>query len=272
MTAAMEIDTGTSDLLAERRGRVLVLKMNRPTARNALSLEMIEGLEGQLAGAEADNSIGCVVLTGADGAFCAGGDVKAMTTAGEEQTSPGWVPRQRHFQRATSGKLFLMPKPTIAAINGPAAGAGFSLAMACDLRTMSADTFLTTAFSKVGLSGDFGGAYFATQLLGTAKARELFYFSERIASAEALQLGLVNRVLPANDLMAATLELAERLAAGPSIALGFMKENLNRALMASALECLDVEAALHVASATTADHREAAAAFVEKRSPVFSGR
>ena len=266
------IDTGTDDLLARREGRVLVLTMNRPAARNALSIPMLDALEDQLARAEADRDVGCIVLTGTEGAFCAGGDVKAMTVAGEDQTSPSWVPRQRHYQRATSGKLFEMPKPTIAAINGPAAGAGFSLAMACDLRTMATTTFLTTAFAKVGLSGDFGGTYFASQLLGSAKARELFYLSDRVTAEEALRIGLANWLHEPDRLLDATLEVAARLASGPAIALGFMKENLNRALTSPAGECLDIEAALHISCTTTSDHREAAAAFVEKRTPVFGGR
>lgn len=267
----IRIDTGTDDLLAQREGRVLILSMNRPMARNALSLEMVTAMEEQLARGEADNEIACIVLTGTEGAFCAGGDVTAMAVAGEDETSPSWLQRQRRLQQATAGKLFTMPKPTIAAINGPAAGAGFSLAMACDLRTMSTDALLTTAFAKIGLSGDFGGTYFISQLIGTAKARELFYLSDRIMADEALQLGLVNRLYAPDVLLEETLALAARLASGPSIAVGFMKENLNRALLSSVADCLDTEAALHIACLTTGDHREAAAAFVEKRPPVFKG-
>lgn len=272
MTSRTEcIDTGTPDLLALRSERVLVLTMNRPQSRNALSIEMLEAIEQQLAVAESDRSIGCIVLTGAERGFCAGGDIKAMTGAGEHQISATFIQRQQHLQRATSGKLFAMPKPTLAVINGPAAGAGLSLAMACDLRTMSSETFLITAFAKLGLSGDFGGTYFVSQLVGSAKARELFYFSERVSADEALRLGLTNRLFKPAELMEESLALAKKLASGPGLALGFMKENLNRALTASADECLDVEATLHISCAATQDHREAATAFLEKRVPIFEG-
>ena len=266
------IDTGTPDLLASRHDRVLILTMNRPTSRNALSTAMLNALERQLTCAESDVQIGCIVLTGAAGAFCAGGDVKAMASGQENMSGTAKVQLQRKIQRDTAGKLFAIMKPTIAAINGPAAGAGLSLALACDLRTMASEAFLMTAFGRVGLSGDFGGTYFLSQLVGTAKAREICYLSERIAAAEALQLGLTNRVFNASELIEETLALATRLASGPSIALGFMKENLNRALVATPEECLDLEATHHIYCTTTRDHHEAAAAFVEKREPLFEGR
>ena len=266
------IDTGTPDLLARRHGRVLLLTMNRRASRNALSLAMLEALEEQLALAETDDRVGCIVLTGAEGAFCAGGDVKAMAAGQEDRTGAAKVQHQRMIQRGTAGKLFAISKPTIAAINGPAAGAGLSLALACDLRTIAAEAFLTTAFAKVALSGDFGGTYFLTQIVGTAKAREICYLSERVSSAEALHLGLVNRVFDLAALHDETLALATRLASGPSIALGYMKENLNRALLATPEECLDLEATHHIHCTTTRDHQEAAAAFVDKRVPLFEGR
>ena len=268
----IEIDTGTQDLLAYKRGRVLVLTMNRPAARNALSLDMLEAMSTQLTRAECDSDVGCVMLTGAEGAFCAGGDVKAMSVPGVEHASPAWITRQQQLQRSTSGMLFEIPKPTIAAVNGPAAGAGFGLATACDLRTMSTATFLITSFAKVALSGDFGGSFFLSQIVGTAKARELYFLSDRIAAEEALRIGLANRLYAPDALFESTLALAERLASGPSVALGFMKGNLNRALIAPANECLDVEASFHIACTMTADHREAATAFAEKRDPVFRQR
>ena len=266
------IDTGTPDLLAKLHGKVLILTMHRPAARNAFSPAMLEALEYQLALAEFDDRVGCIVLTGAEGAFCAGGDVKAMAAEQEGRTGAAMIQHQRKIQRGTAGKLFAMLKPTIAAINGPAAGAGLSLALACDLRTISSETFFTTAFAKVGLSGDFGGTYFLSQLVGTSRAREICYLSERVPAVEALQLGLVNRVFGREQLLAETLVLAERLASGPTIALGYMKDNLNRALLATPEECLDLEATNHIYCTTTRDHEEAASAFVSKRQPVFEGR
>jgi 2-(1,2-epoxy-1,2-dihydrophenyl)acetyl-CoA isomerase len=166
-----------------------------------------------------------------------------------------------------------MPKPVIAALPGAAAGAGFALALACDLRIAAENAVLLTSFARVGFSGDYGGSFFATQLVGAAKARELYYLSERVSAQEALRLGLVNRVVPASELEKATRELALRLANGPTVAYRYMKENINRAASgADVLECLDLEATHHVHTGLTEDHREAARAFVEKREPTFKGR
>lgn len=272
-----QIDTKTQDLLADLADNgVLTLTLNRPEARNAMSGEMNAALAQQLAWAELAREVKVVVLTGAGQGFCAGGDVKGMNSrnagGGGEETIDEAIHRQRVNQRATAGRLFKMPKPTIAALPGPAAGAGFSLAMACDLRIMASSAILTTAFAKVGFAGDYGGTYFLTQLVGAAKARELYFLSDRISADEALRLGLANWVVAPEDLAAKTGEIAGRLASGPTIAYRYMKENLNRAMAGEVDECLDLEATHHVHCGQTADHKEAAKAFVEKRAPVFSGR
>jgi 2-(1,2-epoxy-1,2-dihydrophenyl)acetyl-CoA isomerase len=271
------VDTGTDELQARVDERVLILTMNRPERRNAMSGPMLQAMSQALADAEHDPEIGCVVLTGAGGAFCAGGDVKGMAQrneagAGRRATLDEAIASQRNMQRATAGKLYEMPKPTIAALPGAAAGAGLSLALACDLRIASENAILLTAFAKVGFSGDYGGTFFMTQLIGAAKARELYFLSERVDAKEAERLGLVNRVVPAADLEQQTLDLARRLASGPSIAYRYMKENLNRAVGGEMGECLDLEATHHVHTGLTEDHREAAKAFVEKRTPTFKGR
>jgi 2-(1,2-epoxy-1,2-dihydrophenyl)acetyl-CoA isomerase len=199
-----------------------------------------------------------------------------MAAAGDgtvgNNTIDGAIHRQRLNQRATSGRLFRMPKPTLASIPGPAAGGGMSLALACDMRVMASTAFMTTAFARVGFSGDYGGSYFLTQLVGSAKARELYYLSERIPAAEALRLGLVNWVVEPDQLAARTREIARRLAAGPTVAYRYMKENLNRAMAGNVEDCLDLEATHHVHCGQTEDHREATKAFVDKREPVFKGR
>ncbi len=273
--ASRTIDTGTHDLLAELDEGVLTLTLNRPEARNAMSRAMNEALAAQLAAAELDHEVKCIVLTGAGKGFCAGGDVKGMAARGDgtvgSNTIDAAIHRQRVNQRATAGKLFQMPKPTIASLPGAAAGAGFSLALACDLRVMSTSAILTTAFAKVGFSGDYGGTYFLTQLVGSAKARELYYLSERVSAEEALRLGLANWICAPEELATRTREIARRLAAGPTVAYRYMKENLNRAMAGTADECLDLEATHHVHCGQTEDHREAARAFVEKREPVFRG-
>ena len=274
---ARTIDTGTVHLLATVEDRVATLTMNRPERRNAFSGEMLAGLARALDDAESARDVGCVVLTGTAGAFSAGGDVKGMdernSSAGEGPGIDARIHAQRLSQRATAGRIYTMPKPVIAALPGAAAGAGFALAMACDLRIASANAVLITSFARVGFSGDYGGTYFATQVVGAARARELYYLSERVSAEDALRIGLVNRVVPAAELERAARELAQRLAHGPAVAYRYMKENINRAASgADVFDCLDLEATHHVHTGLTEDHREAARAFVEKREPTFKGR
>ncbi len=274
--AAEEIETGTNDLLASLDEGVLTLTMNRPEARNAMSGAMTGALADQLAAAELNADVRCIVLTGAGKGFCSGGDVKAMAGGGGESavrtTLDGAIHAQRVNQRATAGKLFKMPKPTVASLPGAAAGAGLGLALACDLRIMASNAILTTAFARVGFSGDYGGTYFMTQLVGSAKARELYFLSERVSAEEALGLGLTNWVCEPEELDDKTRELASRLASGPTVAYRYMKENLNRAMAGDVDDCLDLEATHHIHTGMTEDHREAVKAFVAKQDPVFKGR
>ena len=271
------IDTGTDDLLAEVDEGVATLTMNRPERRNAMSRAMNEALARVLAEVETADDVGCVVLTGAGGAFCAGGDVKGMASggdggAGTPTTYDAGVHRQRLNQRAISQRLYEMPKPTIAALPGPAAGAGLSIALACDLRYAVPNTILTTAFAKVGFAGDYGGTWFLTRLVGSGKARELYYFSDKLNAEDAERLGIVNAIFPIETFTDEVAERARRLAAGPTVAYRYMKENLNRAVHGELGECLDMEAAHHIRTGQTEDHKEAAKAFVEKRQPTFHGR
>ncbi len=270
-----KIETGTEHLLANESDGVAILTMNRPERRNALSGEMLDGMARALDHAERSAHVRCIVLTGAGGGFCAGGDVKGMAAGGGGSNGPTLDERihaQRLSQRNTAGRIYLMPKPVIAMLPGPAAGAGLSLALACDMRVMADTAVITTAFAKVGFSGDYGGTFFLSQLVGSGKARELYYLSERVDAAECLRLGIANRVVAAADLERVTLDIARRLAAGPTVAYRYMKENFNRASSADVIECLDLEATHHIHTGLTQDHREAAKAFVEKREPTFSGR
>jgi 2-(1,2-epoxy-1,2-dihydrophenyl)acetyl-CoA isomerase len=216
------LETGTGELLASLDAGVLTLTLHRPEALNAMSRAMNDALAEQLARAELDSEVKCIVITGAGRGFCAGGNVKGMAASGDgtvgNNTIDGAIHRQRLNQRATSGRLFRMPKPTLAAIPGPAAGGGMSLALACDMRVMASTAFMTTAFARVGFSGDYGGSYFLTQLVGSAKARELYYLSDRIPAAECLRLGLVTGVVEPDQLQAKTREIALRLANGPTVA------------------------------------------------------
>lgn len=270
------INTGTEDLLASLDNGIATLILNRPDARNAMSGEMNTALQSLLADFELDPRVKCIVLTGAGKGFCAGGDVKGMAASGDgtvgDNTIDGAIHRQRINQRATAGKLYKMPKPTIAALPGAAAGAGLSLALACDLRIMSSSAIMTTAFARVGFSGDYGGTYFMTQLIGAAKARQLYFLSDRVSAAEALTLGLTNWVCDPNELQEKTLEIATRLANGPTVAYRYMKENLNRAINGDVDDCMDLEATHHVHCGQTEDHRNATKAFVAKQEPVFHGK
>ncbi len=272
-----ELETGTDDLLVRTEGRVAVLTLNRPEARNALTPAMYDGFATVLPAIAADPGIGAVMLTGAGGAFCAGGDVKAMANR-KAPGSPGGMTIEdriddlRRRQEGVSLALYQLPKPVVGAIPGPAAGAGLSIALACDVRIMADSAFLTTAFAKVGFSGDFGGSWFLTQMVGTAKARELYYTARRVTADEALQIGIINRVAPTGSFEEESLAFASEIAAGPPIAHRLMKENLNRAVQHDLAECLAGEAVAMTRAGQTEDHREAAKAFVEKRDPVFKGR
>ena len=270
------IDTGTDHLLADLTGGILTLTFNRPEARNALSSELLQALGSQLADGEINPEVRCVVITGTGAAFCAGGDVKAMSETnsnGAKSTLDTLIQRQRLNQRATSGRLYKMPKPTLAALPGPAAGAGLSIALACDLRIMSSTAFMTTAFAKVGFAGDYGGSLFMSQLVGTAKARELYFLSDRISAKEAEDLGLTNWVVAPEALQESAADIAQKLANGPTVAYSYMKENLARALTSADVhDCLDLEASHHIHCGGTDDHKNAVEAFIEKRAPVFEGR
>ena len=217
-----------------------------------------------------------MVITGTGAAFCAGGDVKAMSETnsnGAKSTLDTLIQRERLNQRATSARLDKMPKPTLADVPGPAAGAGLSIALACDLRIMSSTAFMTTAFAKVGFAGDYGGSLFMSQLVGTAKARELYFLSDRISAKEAEDLGLTNWVVEPEALQESAAGIAQKLANGPTVAYSYMKENLARALTSADVhDCLDLEASHHIHCGGTDDHKNAVEAFIEKRAPVFEGR
>ncbi len=276
--AKQTIDTGTDDCLAHIEDNVAVITLNRPQARNAMSGPMTGALERALDHAERSPEVRAVVVTGAGGAFCAGGDVKGMASGGDagsggrSATLDERIHNQRLNQRNTAGRMYLMPKPVIASLPGAAAGAGFSLALAADLRIMADTAFITSAFAKVGFSGDYGGTYFLSHLVGQGKAKEIYYLSDRVSAEECLRLGIANQVVPAAELADATMALARRLAAGPPIAYRYMKENFNRVAQGGDVtECLDLEATHHVHAGLSEDHKNAARAFVEKQTPVFNG-
>lgn len=276
---ARDIDTGSDDLLARIEGNVGIITFNRPERRNALSNGIYDGFAAALPVMAADSDVSVVMVTGNGGAFCAGGDVKGMheaNSSGDGRVGqPSGIEDRLAFlrkrQRQLSLALHEFPKPVIAALPGAAAGAGLSIALAADIRLAAERAIVVTAFANVGASGDFGGSWFLTQLVGTAKAKELYFTSPRLSAEQALDLGIVNQVLPDDGFDAAALAWCQDMAQRAPIALRYMKENLNRALHADLATALDAEAAAMVRTMGTADHREAAAAFVEKRKPNFTG-
>ena len=262
----------SDDLLETIEDGIATLTMNRPKARNALTSEMMAGLSSSLARLAEDPSVRVVVLTGAGGAFCSGGDVKSFAANVDADINLNLRMQELRRRMDVSRLLHEMPKPTLAVIPGPAAGAGFSLAMACDMRIAVDTAKLTTAFSKVGLSGDFGGSYFLTKLVGAAKARELYFTADVVLGKQAEAMGMVNKSVPEDELPGVATAMAKHLASLPTIAIGYMKKNLNMALEGSLSDVLDWEANQMVRSFETEDHKGAAKAFVEKRAPVFNGR
>src|SRR4051794_20487215 len=225
---------------------VATLTLNRPDRLNALATPIMEGLLEALPRLGGDTAVGAIVLTGAGRAFCAGGDVKRMAEEPVARSTEDDVARLRG-RMEVSRLLHEIPKPTIAMVNGPAAGAGLAIALACDLRIAAESARFVTAFAKVGFSGDFGGSYFLSKLVGTGRARELYFTAEPLDASQALALGIVNRVVPDEELGSATMAFAAKLARGPRIALAAMKQNLNAAESGSLAELLDREAEGQVA-------------------------
>lgn len=257
-------------LLEQRDGAVVTLTLNRPERRNALSKEMAQELLQALRRLQADESVGVLLLTGSGKGFCAGGDVKAMSDQDPSNLEQQAVALRERSEIARL--LHEMPKITIAMVNGAAVGAGLAMALACDLRFGAAGAKLSTAFVSVGLAGDFGGSFFLTRLVGTAKARELYFTGETLSAQQALRLGLLNRLYDEADLMPETQAFAAALAQGPRAAYGHMKRALNAAESGTLASVLDIESWGQCRCRQTEDHAEAVRAFAEKRAPVFQGR
>jgi enoyl-CoA hydratase/carnithine racemase len=267
----IEVDTGTSELLCEIRDRVALITLNRPEARNALSDRLTPALRRMIKQCGDDPKIGALLITGAGNAFCAGGDIKGMggNSTKAEVTFEERVADLRTKQRILTGALVAVRKPTIAALPGPAAGAGLALALGCDIRIASESAIMATGYARIGLTGDYGIAWLLTRLAGTSRARELMFLSERIDARRCEALGLVNRVVPDAELLEIAFVVARSLADGPSIALAYMKDNLDHAVTSDFLDSMDQEAENMVRSARTTDHKEAVRAFIDKRKPVF---
>ncbi|WP_024510879.1 enoyl-CoA hydratase [Bradyrhizobium sp. ARR65] len=275
MTTETSIDTGTDELLCTIRDRVALITLNRPDARNALSDNLTPALRSMIKACGDNPDVGALLITGAGQAFCAGGNVKGMGAHRDqkkrEMSFDAKVADLQERQRLLTGALVAVRKPTIASLPGPAVGAGLALAMACDIRIAAQSAFISTGYARIALSGDYGIAWLLTRLVGTARARELMFTSERVDAVRCEAIGLVNRVVPDVQLEDEAFALAKSLAEGPALALHYMKDNLDEALSLDFNAARNREAERLIMLTTTDDHREAVQAFIEKRKPVFRG-
>jgi enoyl-CoA hydratase/carnithine racemase len=274
MTAERKIDTGTGQLLCAVREGVAVITLNRPEARNAFSLEMTPALRRMIDICRTDAEVRAVMLTGAGTAFCSGGDVKNMG----DRRAPSDLTHDERFRgmqerhQGSTGAIYALRKPTVAPLPGAAAGAGLALALSCDIRIAAASAFAATGYSRVALSGDYGIAWLLTRAVGPSRARALMLTNERIDAERAVAIGIFHRVVDDARLQEEAFALARSLAEGPSVAIGYMKDNLDEALHISHAEAIDREAERMMRTQGTEDHKEAVRAFVDKRKPVFKGR
>jgi 2-(1,2-epoxy-1,2-dihydrophenyl)acetyl-CoA isomerase len=259
-------------VVTEQDGGVLTITMNRPDVLNAFDAALLRELREALEAAEADDSVRCVVLTGAGRGFCAGADLNDLRGEYDKPDGPDLGAYVRNGYSPLVLAIRRIEKPVIAALNGVAAGAGASIALACDLRIASEKASLVWAFVRVGLIPDTSGTAILPLLVGLAKASELAFTGARVDSQQALELGLVSRVVAADELVPATLAWAQELAALPTRAIGLTKRGFNQALLPRFEEILEHEAQLMQEAGKTADHREGVMAFLEKRAPVFTGR
>jgi 2-(1,2-epoxy-1,2-dihydrophenyl)acetyl-CoA isomerase len=260
---------GYQTLIYERAGAVAVITLNRPEARNALDLAMRRELAAVLDEIEADAGARVVVLTGAGGHFCAGGDVKTMRA--KRHTAAEGRARVEELNRMVL-RIFDFPRPTIAMVDGYAVGAGSNLALCCDLVVASDRAKFGELFWKIGLVPDGGGTWLLPRVVGMARAKELIFTADIIDAAQAERIGLVNRVVPPAELLATTHALAEKIAAGPPAVLRMAKHMVNRAATSDLAGALDLEAFSQGLAISSEDHQEGLAAFFEKRPPKFTGR
>jgi 2-(1,2-epoxy-1,2-dihydrophenyl)acetyl-CoA isomerase len=248
---------------------VATVTLNRPERRNAFTPAMLQALRASFLQAGQDANVRAVLVTGAGKGFCAGQDLSIFGGLPEPDAVRAVV---LDYYRSLIESICQLEKPVIAAINGVAAGAGASLALACDLRIMAEDASLLLAFSNIGLVPDAGASWFLTRLVGYSRAYEIAISGERVTAQRALELGLTNRITAVNALVADAEQWAHQLAQRPTLALGLTKRVMLQATRDDLAAILVMEAELQAQAATTADHREGILAFVEKRQPVFTGR
>jgi len=257
-------------LIVEHDGGVATVTMNRPERKNAANGTMWRELLDAVDDASADRAVRAVVLTGAGGAFCSGADLSDPSDVAGRPGDPYLV--QMRALADVALRLHRCPKPTIAKVGGVAAGAGMSMALGCDLVVASESARFSQIFAKRGLSIDFGASWLLPRLIGLHRAKELAFFADILSAAEAAEFGLVNRVVPDDELDAFVDDWARRLAEGPTLALSMTKTMLNNSMAVSMDQALEDEARSQATNFATHDTREALTAFVQKRPPNFEGR
>jgi 2-(1,2-epoxy-1,2-dihydrophenyl)acetyl-CoA isomerase len=259
-------------LLYEVKDAVATLTLNRPERLNALGGTLREDLLDAVTRAAADPEVRVVILTGAGRAFCAGGDVKAMAEAKAQGAERPLIEKVAPLRDRVLLTMREAPKPFLAAVNGPAAGAGMNLALACDIRLASTTAQFSQAFVKRGLHPDWGGTYFLPRIVGLARAAEMIFTGDPVGAEEALRLGLVSALYPPEELLPAARALARKIAAGPPIAIRLARRALHRNLETDLAGALEFETFAQNVCFDTEDAREGICAFVDKRPPRFQGR
>lgn len=259
-------------LLVENKDAVRIITLNRPDKLNSFNDELTFKLQDALKEAEKDSGTRAIIITGSGRGFCAGQDLQSRSISQNGGTRPSLGDSIKRRYNPIIVKIRRMEKPIIAAVNGVAAGAGASLALACDFRIMADNSSFIQSFTKVGLIPDSGSTFLLPRLIGLTKAQELMFSADKLEAKDALALNLVNKVVPQTGVVKEALEWAERLSKGPTKAFGLTKRALNRAIFADLEELLDYEASLQEIAGRSDDFKEGVNAFIEKRQPVYSGK
>ncbi|MBK9145814.1 MAG: enoyl-CoA hydratase/isomerase family protein [Candidatus Melainabacteria bacterium] len=258
-------------LLTEKKGKVGIITLNRPDKLNAFNDELTFRLQDALKEMEKDSGVRCLVLTGAGRGFCSGQDLQSRSVSQEMGERPSLGDSIRRRYNPIIIRLRRIEKPVIAAVNGVAAGAGASLAFACDFRIVSQKASFIQSFTRVGLVPDSGSTFLLPRLIGATRAFELMLTADKLSADDALALNLVNEVVPEDSVMEKAMTLAERLASGPTKAFGLTKRAFNKALFDDLEELLEYEACLQEIAGRSDDFQEGVKAFVEKREPAYTG-